>query len=72
LPGAEITSHGLRLRAEGDRDPRGRLRIGTVLVRRATGDDTGDDTGDGIGDDGAEDGRAGGATDGAADGPNGD
>jgi hypothetical protein len=68
LPGAEITSHGLRLRAEGDRDPRGRLRIGTVLVRRATGDDTGD----GIGDDGAEDGRAGGATDGAADGPNGD
>ena len=72
LPGAEITSHGLRLRAEGDRDPRGRLRIGTVLVRRATGDDTGDDMGDDTGDDGVDDGHAGGATDGAADGPNGD
>ena len=32
LPGAEVTSHGLRLRAEGSRDSRGRLRIGTVLV----------------------------------------
>lgn len=32
LPGAEVTSHGLRLRAEGTRDSRGRLRIGTVLV----------------------------------------
>jgi CBS domain containing-hemolysin-like protein len=64
LPGAEITSHGLRLRAEGDRDPRGRLRIGTVLVRRDTGDDMGDDGAD----DGADEGQA----DGAADGPNGD
>ncbi|SBS73955.1 conserved membrane hypothetical protein [uncultured Mycobacterium sp.] len=34
LPGAEVVSHGLRLRAEGGRDHRGRLRIGTVLVSR--------------------------------------
>jgi len=33
LPGAEVVSHGLRLRAEGDSDHRGRVRIGTVLVR---------------------------------------
>ena len=33
LPGAEVVAHGLRLRAEGDRDHRGRVRIGTVLVR---------------------------------------
>ncbi|WP_024440681.1 MULTISPECIES: hemolysin family protein [unclassified Mycobacterium] len=32
LPGAEVTSHGLRLRAEGSRDSRGRVRISTVLV----------------------------------------
>ncbi|MFM9035433.1 MAG: hemolysin family protein [Mycobacterium sp.] len=38
LPGAEVVSHGLRLRAEGERDPRGRMRIGTVLVRPAEGD----------------------------------
>lgn len=37
LPGAEVTVHGLRLRAEGEPDPRGRLRIGTVLVRRDRG-----------------------------------
>ena len=35
LPGAEVVSHGLRLRAEGERDHRGRVRIGTVLVRPA-------------------------------------
>ncbi|MCV7346241.1 hemolysin family protein [Mycolicibacterium rhodesiae] len=34
LPGAEVVSHGLRLQAEGGRDHRGRLRIGTVLVSR--------------------------------------
>ena len=34
LPGADVVSHGLRLRAEGGPDPRGRLRIGTVVVRR--------------------------------------
>jgi CBS domain containing-hemolysin-like protein len=34
LPGAEVISHGLRLQAEGGRDHRGRLRIGTVLVSR--------------------------------------
>ncbi len=45
LPGAEVVSHGLRLRAEGERDPRGRLRIGTVLVRPAEpdADGSGDD-----------------------------
>ena len=32
LPGAEVTWAGLRLRAEGGRDSRGRVRIGTVLV----------------------------------------
>jgi len=32
LPGAEVVSHGLRLRAEGGPDHRGRVRIGTVLV----------------------------------------
>lgn len=32
LPGAEVIWDGLRLRAEGGPDPRGRLRIGTVLV----------------------------------------
>ncbi len=32
LPGAEVVSHGLRLRAEGGPDHRGRVRIGTVLL----------------------------------------
>ncbi len=32
LPGAEVISHGLRLQAEGGRDHRGRVRIGTVLL----------------------------------------
>ncbi len=32
LPGAEVVSHGLRLRAEGGPNHRGRVRIGTVLV----------------------------------------
>ena len=35
LPGAEVESHGLKLRAEGGPDHRGRVRIGTVLVQRA-------------------------------------
>ncbi len=35
LPGAEVVSHGLRLRAEGGPDHRGRVRIGTVLVSSA-------------------------------------
>ncbi|TGD90691.1 HlyC/CorC family transporter [Mycolicibacterium sp. CH28] len=34
LPGAEVVSHGLRLRAEGGPDHRGRVRIGTILVSR--------------------------------------
>jgi CBS domain containing-hemolysin-like protein len=32
LPGAEVVSHGLRLRAEPGHDHRGRVRVGTVLV----------------------------------------
>jgi len=32
LPGVTVVSHGLRLRAEGGPDHRGRLRIGTILV----------------------------------------
>ena len=40
LPGAEVVSHGLRLRAEGGRDHRGRVRIGTVLVWPADFDGT--------------------------------
>src|SRR5918997_703606 len=35
LPGAEAEVAGLRLRAEGGKDSRGRLRITTLLVRRA-------------------------------------
>lgn len=38
LPGAEVTWEGLRLSAEGGPDPRGRLRIGTVLVSPAAKD----------------------------------
>jgi CBS domain containing-hemolysin-like protein len=33
LPGAEVTWDALRLRAEGGADHRGRVRVGTVLVR---------------------------------------
>ncbi len=43
LPGAEVVSHGLRLRAEGERDHRGRLRMGTVLVRPAGAEPDGTD-----------------------------
>ncbi|CAN5308798.1 hemolysin family protein [soil metagenome] len=32
LPGAEVVSHGLRLKAESGHDHRGRVRVGTVLV----------------------------------------
>ncbi|SDN54301.1 hemolysin family protein [Allokutzneria albata] len=35
LPGAEAEIEGLRLRAEGGKDHRGRMRITTVLVHRA-------------------------------------
>jgi CBS domain containing-hemolysin-like protein len=38
LPGAEVVSHGLRMRAEGGPDPRGRVRIGTVLLSPAESD----------------------------------
>jgi hypothetical protein len=33
LPGAEVAWKGLRLRAEGGSDHRGRVRVGTVLVK---------------------------------------
>ena len=39
LPGSEVVSHGLRLRAEGERDRRGRVRVSTVLVRPVETDD---------------------------------
>jgi CBS domain containing-hemolysin-like protein len=38
LPGAEVVSHGLRLRAEGGPDHRGRVRINTVLLSPAESD----------------------------------
>ncbi|AUM17227.1 membrane protein [Rhodococcus ruber Chol-4] len=34
LPGSEVEIHGLRLRGEGGRDARGRVRINTVYVQR--------------------------------------
>jgi CBS domain containing-hemolysin-like protein len=40
LPGAEVTWDRLRLRAEGGPDPRGRVRIGTVLVSPVEPQDT--------------------------------
>jgi CBS domain containing-hemolysin-like protein len=43
LPGAEVTWDGLQLRAEGGRDHRGRVRIGTVLVSRTAPEQEGDD-----------------------------
>ncbi len=43
LPGAEVTWDGLQLRAEGGRDHRGRVRIGTVLVSPTESDHEGDD-----------------------------
>ncbi|MBJ7386966.1 MAG: HlyC/CorC family transporter, partial [Mycolicibacterium sp.] len=48
LPGAEVAWGPLRLRAEGGRDHRGRVRVGTVLVTRTDGDENGegDDDGD--------------------------
>jgi CBS domain containing-hemolysin-like protein len=43
LPGAQVTWDGLRLRAEGGPDHRGRLRIGTVLVSPTAPEQEGDD-----------------------------
>jgi magnesium and cobalt exporter, CNNM family len=43
LPGAEVTWDGLQLRAEGGRDHRGRVRIGTVLVSPTAPERKGDD-----------------------------
>ena len=42
LPGAEVVSHGLRLRAEGGPDHRGRVRIGTILVSPDRNGETGE------------------------------
>ncbi|WP_237568814.1 hemolysin family protein [Mycolicibacterium lacusdiani] len=42
LPGAEVAWGPLRLRAEGGRDHRGRVRVGTVLVTRTDGDGNGE------------------------------
>ncbi|MFV0493534.1 hemolysin family protein [Mycobacterium sp.] len=42
LPGAEVESHGLRLRAEGGRDHRGRVRVGTVLLSPVAAEGAGD------------------------------
>ena len=47
LPGSEAELAGLRLRAEGGKDSRGRLRITTVLVRRASDGDGGNGAGAG-------------------------
>ena len=43
LPGAEVTWDGLQLRAEGGRDHRGRVRIGTVLVSPTASEQKDDD-----------------------------
>jgi len=40
LPGAEVVWNGLRLRAEGGSDHRGRVRVGTVLVKPARDGDS--------------------------------
>lgn len=39
LPGTNLRAHGLSMRTEGGEDPRGRIRVSTVLVRRAHDDD---------------------------------
>ncbi|NIJ13111.1 CBS domain containing-hemolysin-like protein [Saccharomonospora amisosensis] len=44
LPGAEAEVEGLRLRAEGGKDRRGRMRITTVVVRTADGHRIGPNT----------------------------
>ncbi|EPQ77439.1 hemolysin family protein [Mycobacterium marinum] len=53
LPGAEVIFHGLRLRAEGGPDHRGRVRIGTVLVSPMETEET-DGAGDGAAETGAD------------------
>ncbi|WP_127783447.1 hemolysin family protein [Rhodococcus sp. X156] len=42
LPGSEVTTHGLVLRAEAGPEIRGRVRVGTVVVRRDQPDDGGE------------------------------
>jgi CBS domain containing-hemolysin-like protein len=39
LPGSEVTTHGLVLRGEGGADPKGRVRITTVLVEQLEPDE---------------------------------
>ncbi|GGP42277.1 hemolysin family protein [Saccharothrix coeruleofusca] len=45
LPGTEAEIAGLRMRAEGGKDERGRMRITTVLVRPLGGEDEEEDSG---------------------------
>lgn len=47
LPGSQVTVDGLVLRGEGSSDVRGRVRINTVLVRRAEPDPEPGETSDG-------------------------
>ncbi|MDD7967097.1 hemolysin family protein [Actinomycetospora lemnae] len=47
LPGAEAEIAGLRLRAEGGEDARGRMRIRSLLVWRTPGEETGESPADG-------------------------
>lgn len=42
LPGAEVVSHGLLLRAEAGPDRRGRVRVGTVLTALKRAEETGE------------------------------
>ncbi|AYA26958.1 Hemolysin, contains CBS domains [Rhodococcus rhodochrous J3] len=44
LPGAEVRTHGLLLRGEGGPDVRGRVRVSTVFVQRATPEEEPTDT----------------------------
>ncbi|MEU1526303.1 hemolysin family protein [Nocardia rhamnosiphila] len=45
LPGAEVVAHGLELRGEGGADARGRVRVHTVVVGRASEHNTETDPG---------------------------
>lgn len=42
LPGSKVTTHGIALTAEGGPDPRGRIRITTILATRLAGSGTED------------------------------
>ena len=55
LPGSEVTAHGLLMRAEAGPEIRGRVRVGTVVVRRATSSGNDEDAPDADPRAGAED-----------------